>query len=318
MIPRLRNRFVALVGLAAIAALPATANAATAEIGNLTLAYPEADWAFEGDTIRCISDACAGAIVDITVSENREFCTRDVGYAEAAASFPGADPHAVNTRAIGNLFLVFGQSGPPFNEETGRAFYGCVSRDGLRHEFRARIGDNPIPPYQDGAIFTLLTEGLSAEPHGEMILDLGGLEIAYDGDMFEMVAQSGGPGDGAAMLNCMPPFCREPTPLYANARPLERGGCFPDRPEDTVFPGNFLMGDGNYTEIETGNGGPTVILETVHSMCRAMSPPMLTACVEHEGTRYLMGTFVDLGCYFGPSVPDELFTRFVSGIGLSD
>lgn len=303
---------LALVATLALPTIPAGAAEATAEIGALTLSYDDGEWAVEDDTIRCISDSCHGAIVDVSVVEESEFCTRDFGYAETPRSFRGAERIAVNAHAIGNLSLVFGQAGPPFSDEVGRAVYACVSRDGLRHEFRSRTGDAPVPAFQDGAVYQLLSDGLWAAPRGERALRLAGAEFVYDGDVFEVVSAAESVDGSRALLTCLPPFCAEPAQLFVSAQASDGEGCFGGIIED-----QFGYVDRDVTEVE-GRNGATILLQNIPSMCRAMSPPALTACVERDGTRYVVGTLVDPGCYFGPYVPEERFIAFIQGIGFAE
>jgi len=308
----MRRVSLALAAALALPFAPASAADATAHFGALDLAYSDDGWTVEDNAIHCIAENCFGAIIDVTVTRASEFCTRDYGYAVLLEAFPDAETVAVNVHALGNLSLVFAQSGPPLRDDIGRAAFACVSRDGLRHEFRSVVGDAPIPPFQDSAIFELLRDGLSAEPRGERILSFKSATILYDGDVFEVASQTDAPHGATALVTCLPPFCQEPAVLIASVRPVEDGECFND-PNEV----GFGYGDRYLSEVE-GRDGATILIEDIPSMCRAMSPSMLTACVEHDGMRYVVGTAVDLGCYHGPYVPEELFVQFVRGIGFEE
>lgn len=289
-------------------ATPASAETAEAEIGALTLTYNADRWSVEGDIIRCIAEDCLGAVLDVAMVEDGQRCTREFAAEEAALRFPDAERHAANLYALDNLAVVIAQSGRPFDPDIGRAVYACVSRGDIRYEFTVRIGDDPIPPRQDGAIYLLL-QGLSAPPRGALVLDLGGLAIPYDGDAFRVEA---GPAEGQWSLICQAPYCREEAAISVTASPAGEAECFADEVEDS-----YLFADAMFTEIATGDGAPAFSLRTVPSMCRAMSPPMLDACAVHEGIRYRISSGVLPGCFFDPYVSSGLFLEIVRSIQAS-
>lgn len=300
-------RVLSVFALAVVAASLATPSAAaeqTASIGALTLNFDDAEWSVDGNTIRCISDNCLGAVVDVTITDGLEFCTRDVGYAEAARAFPQADRHAVNVHNVNGLSLVFGQSRISENPE-GWAVYACATRDGVRYEFTSRI-DEPPTRLQHGAIFEMLL-GLVAPTPTTTELRVGAFVTALPSDRWRIADHIS--EDGRATLTCLPPYCDAPVSVFLTVTPVD-----PDQPNPCVpDPDTGII---NMTP--TAEGGPAFTLQTLHSMCRAWTPPVLQACAVYEGQRYFLGTGALTGCNFGPAVAPDLFADLVGAFRLAE
>ncbi len=297
---------LALLVTTAFAASPAMAAEQSAAIGALTLNYDDAIWSVGEDTIRCIADECLGAIVDVTMTEGLEFCIRDTGYAEAALAFPGADRHAVNARPVNGLSLVFGRSRISEDPE-GWAVYACTTRDDVRYEFISRVDQTP-PPYQDGAIFELLL-GLVPPPPTMIEMRLGDLTANVPSDRWRLSIDE----DGTATLACLPPYCDGPATAFLTVTPVD-----PDDP-DPCFGPDFIYDDSyTVTTLIEPAEGPTFTVVTLHSMCRAWTPPALHACAVYEGQRYFLGTGALTGCNFGPAVAPDLFTELVGAFRLAE
>lgn len=300
--------FSALAALLPPLPAAAAAGPAAAEIGRLSLAHDPAEWRIEGGdgryTIACIAETCAGAVLSVTVAEATDRCDEMVLRDRLRAAFPGLR-HAVNMQAINGLAVYFGEAGAAARSlDEGDAVFACLDREGLRYEFVSIDGRDPRSHAYEGTVLELL-RGLSAAPAAEHVLSLGGLSVRYTADRWQ------GPNPdlreeddrGVRVLTCLPPFCNGTASLYFTRSPESEDVC-------------ASVLDARHSDVErsalTSAGRLDVAIATIHSGCRAWSPPQYVACVVHDGSTYALWTGLDSGCYRGRGfIGDDMFLEIV-------
>lgn len=296
--------------------LPAkAAQAAEAPIGELTLAYREAEWRVEGAEGRfkllCLAESCGRAAFDVTVEARPDgHCDKEEVRLGAEAAFPFADRHPVNIYAVGELALVMAQSrdGPDLSVPT--AVLACITRGGKIYRFTSGAG---VPyPRDTGSVMLRLALALTPPPPRTQEIRIGAIRLSAGDDRWDPLVIN--PGKGA-MLECLPPTCSD-WGLHVGASVAdEEIDCFSEQAEDR-------LGLGFYRQIEervVGEPGRTLTFRigTFGTMCRNWTPPLVVACAVHGGRTYRLSTPRPTGCQSEPEVPEDAFMALLASVKLA-
>lgn len=314
------SRFLAGLALAGALAFGGAAPAATlvaTPIGGLFFEHDPAVWTAEAadDTaiISCIVKDCGFATVEVFFAPSAERCDEMAALDAAEVAFPDRTSRGVNMHDLNGLAVYVARSGiptPVYDPDAGDAVYACLDRDGVRYEFLTRIGERPIVRGDEWHVFSVLA-ALSAPPAPITTISLGGLQLAYPADRWTPSAAM--TANGPATLFCLPPLCEGYVPLTIEvAKAADPGAsCLP---ADVVPPIEREFFDPDVTTIATADGQLTLEFVTVHSSCRAWTPPQYGACVIHDGMRYSFWTGWDTGCHFGPEIGEGAFLDLVQSL----
>lgn len=313
--------FAMAVGGATGAAV-AQGTTATAAIGGLWLTIDPAVWDVQRSdrdaVITCLAKECRGAVVDVAFEVTDARCDDRSTVDAVRAAYPDLPSIAVNLHVWDGLAFFVGEAAPEgaFRLETGRAVYACLEWGDSRYEFRSRV-DGPIPDYQGAVVFDLL-RAFWADPLPEIVLPLAGLELHLPADRWEVTTDGPlaySPATGG-LINCTPPQCDDRVFLNVTAEEAAPGetSCLPTALAGgpTQWASDADVGD--IATITTADGVLTLDLVTIHSMCRAWTPPHFGACVIHDGVRYSFWTGNGAGCHFGPYIGEGAFLDLVQSL----
>ena len=138
-----------------------------------------------------------------------------------------------------------------------------------------------------------------------------GVTIAYD-------AATWRPGPltdkGGLVLNCIAPDCKGVPTVFAIATPMAAGDATQSLCRAETNGDDAWRRTGPVIDL---TGAPRSIPFAVvrrSSLCRAMDPPIIEACGEHDGTLYRLTNWLGSGCNRAPEMPEDHFLALIRGI----
>lgn len=156
-----------------------------------------------------------------------------------------------------------------------------------------------------GACIALAASTASAE------LTWRGLTIAYDGATWRP-----GPPDntGALVLFCIAPDCERSPAVFATATPIASGNAAQRLCTAVVNDGAGWRRTVPVIDLSgTQRSIPFAVVRR-WSGCRAMDPPIIEACGEHNGTLYRFTNWLGGGCNRAAEMPEDHFLALIRSV----